>query len=96
MVRLKTLNLSKNRINDCPDIICQLTDLKVLNLEKNRLQFVPKSIGKLNLIDLRIGHNQIEILSGDMFADCLGKSIKIFSCCENNLMELPWSLTRID
>lgn len=95
-MRLKTLNLSKNRINDCPDNICDLFELKVLNLEKNRLQFVPKSIAKLNLVDLRIGHNQIELLPGDIFADNLGRSIKIFSCCENNMMELPWSLTRID
>lgn len=96
LVRLKTLNLSKNRINDCPDNLCELSELKVLNLEKNRLQFVPKSIGNLNLVDLRIGHNQIEILPEEIFAGNLGASIKIFSCCENNMMELPWSLTRIN
>jgi hypothetical protein len=95
-VRLKTLNLSKNRFTDCPDNICDLRDLKVLNLEKNRLQAVPVSIAKLAVVELRIGHNQIESLPGDMFAGELGRSIKVFSCCENNIMELPWSLTRID
>jgi hypothetical protein len=96
LVRLKTLNLSKNRFIDVPDSICEMRDLKVLNLEKNRLQFVPSGIANLAVVELRIGHNRLEALPGDMFAGVLGASIKVFSCCENNIMELPWSLTRID
>lgn len=96
LVRLKTLSLAKNRIADFPDNLCAMSDLKVLNIEKNRLQFLPNGIARLAVVDLRVGHNQIESLPGDMFAAELGLSIKVFSCCENNIMELPWSLTRLD
>lgn len=96
MVELKSLNLAKNRIVDFPDTICDLRSLRVLNMEKNKLLNVPLRIGKLNVIELRIGHNRIESLPEDMFDSSLGKSIKLFSCCENNLMELPSSLSLID
>lgn len=72
LTELKTLNLSKNRIYDVPDMISQLTSLKVLNLEKNRLRFIPSNFSRMNLIDLKIGHNFIEYLSDDLFMSNLG------------------------
>lgn len=93
--KLKVLNISKNRIYDCSDEISHLSELKILNIEKNYLHYIPHNISQLNVVELRIGHNQIEILPNDIFNSNLGKSIQIFSCCENNLMELPWSITKL-
>jgi hypothetical protein len=95
MTQLRTLILSKNRISDFPEALCDLAGLKVLNIEKNKLQFVPQRISVLNLVELRIGHNRVEQLPHDMFGGALGQAVKIFSCCENNIMELPSSLVRM-
>ncbi|KAJ1423724.1 hypothetical protein B484DRAFT_398556 [Ochromonadaceae sp. CCMP2298] len=94
--RLKTLNLARNRLTDCPHSIAALAALKVLNLEKNHLCYLPDSIGELNVVDLRVGHNDLEYLPPEMFSSNLGQAIKWFSCCECNLMELPWSISKID
>lgn len=96
MDRLQTLILSKNRIADVPAPLCNLTNLKVLNLEKNKLYFLPGNMRNMNLVDLKVGHNMIEIISDDLFSGNLKSSLKFFSCCENNLMELPTSLWLID
>ena len=50
----------------------------------------------MSLTSLKIGHNKIESLPEDLFSLSLGQSIKLFSCCENNLSELPTSLFEID
>jgi len=93
---LKTLNLAKNRIYDLSESICELTELKVLNVEKNKLSFVPASLATMKLVELKIGHNLIEVLPDELFLDELGKTVKHLSCCENNLFELPWSLSKVD
>ena len=49
----------------------------------------------LNLVEFRIGHNHIERLENDLFSAELGISVKIFTCSENNLLELPLSLKDI-
>ena len=36
------------------------------------------------------------MLPEDMFSFELGRSVMSFSCCENNLLELPSSLYKID
>ena len=92
---LQVLDLSKNRLIDIPDTLCDLLMLKKANFERNCLIGVPKRIGNLPLIELRIGHNSIEMLPDDMFAGPLGSNIKKFSCCENNLLQLPPSLALI-
>jgi hypothetical protein len=94
-MELKTLNLSKNRLNDVPESLCYLTSLRVLNLEKNRLINIPHYINQLSLLDFRIGHNQIEHLGDDLFNEQLGKILQFFSCVENNLLELPISIMKL-
>lgn len=96
VTELKVLIVSKNRLVDIPEAICSLKSLRVLNVEKNQLINLPKSISYTNLIELRIGHNYIEVLSNDLFSFSLGKSIKLFSCVENNLLEIPESVVEID
>jgi hypothetical protein len=93
---LQTLLLSKNRLLDVPEPLCNLSNLKILNVEKNKLYFLPDRMKKMNLVELRVGHNRIEILADDLFSENLRVSLKTFSCCENNMMELPTSLWRID
>lgn len=92
MSKMKNLNLAKNRLFDIPETLCDMKGLKVLNLEKNRLRYLPSRISNMELVELKIGHNQIERLNDDIFARRLGKSIEFFSCVENNMMELPNSL----
>lgn len=79
-----------------PDIICDLSALKKLNLERNRLSLLPDRVKMLGLVELKIGHNMIQSLPNDFFSHRLGKVIKKFSVCENNLLELPSSLCEID
>lgn len=93
---LATINLSSNRIIDFPHAICGLSNLKKLNVENNRLYSVPLRIRHLNVVDLRLGHNRIEYFSEDIFDFELGQSVKVFSFCENNVMELPSSVQNID
>lgn len=93
---LQTINLSKNRIRDLPDLFCDMSQLKKLNLEGNKLTCLPTRIKIMRLVELRVGHNNIEILPDDMFSESLGMSCKVFSFCENNLLEVPSSLHRLD
>ncbi len=93
---LMTLSLAKNRIVDVPDVICDISSLRKLNLEMNRLTAIPNRIGQLFLIELRLGHNRLEFLPEDMFAGNLGETCKLFSVCENNLLQLPESLASLD
>ncbi len=92
---LKVLMLARNRIFDFPEDICKIASLRILNIEKNKLTKLPKLMNQMHLIDLRVGHNYLEKINDDLFSDNLGKSIKYFSCVENNLLELPESLSFI-
>ena len=40
----------------------------------------------------RVGYNMLESLPEDMFDGNLGRSIRFFSCPENNLLEIPMSI----
>jgi hypothetical protein len=96
LTSLVSLNLGRNRLTLLPDTLCTLPNVKKLNIESNCLFTLPEHIGRLPLSDLRVGHNRIEWLPYDIFEYELGKSVKVFSCCENNLTELPLSLHKID
>ena len=96
MTVLQVLDICKNRLVDFPDGICDLDMLKKLNLERNSLAVLPNRLKYLKLVELRVGHNALESLPDDMFMYDLGEFIKKFSCCENNLLELPASLHKID
>lgn len=77
--------------------ICQLKELRVLSVQRNRLVRLP-SMGLLpNLIELKIGYNQIEVLEEDIFMHLSGVAgtLKLFECSENNLQELPCSTTNL-
>lgn len=78
------------------DKICELSKLKKLNLSDNQLYYLPKEIRHMNLVELRIDHNRIELLVESLFSYELGKSIKYFTCTENNLLDLPNSIYLID
>jgi hypothetical protein len=96
MTSLVSLNLGRNRLTLLPDSLCTLPGLKKLNVESNCLFTLPEHVGRLPLSDLRVGHNRIEWLPYDIFEYELGRNVKVFSCCENNLTELPLSLHKID
>lgn len=96
LTSLVSLHLGRNRLTLLPDSLCRLPSLKKLNVESNCLFALPEHIGRLPLSDLRIGHNRIEWLPYDIFEYELGRNIKVFSACENNLTELPLSLHKID
>jgi Leucine-rich repeat (LRR) protein len=89
---LEILSCARNRIQVFPSSICALKHLRKLNLEGNKLYNLPVSIGDMSLEVLRVGYNFIEWLPEDMFAGTLGKTIRHFSCPENNLLDLPVSL----
>jgi len=93
---LQVLDVSKNRIIDIPDTFCDFLMLKKANFERNAICNIPQRINQLSLVELRIGHNNLQALPDDMFTGNLGVTIKKFSCCENNLLELPPSLALID
>ena len=93
---LTNLNVSKNRLIEIPEQICDMKYVKKLNVERNDLLTIPSRIREMSLVELKIGHNRIEGLDDDIFSGILGQTIKLFSCPENNLSELPISLAEID
>lgn len=88
---LKSFFCSKNKLRDIPENLADCTNLRILNIERNYLLFLPESFSRLFLLELRIGHNLIEFLPQFLFSGNLGKSLRLFSCVENNLLELPSS-----
>lgn len=94
--QLVTFNVSKNRLSDVVEEICDCITLKKLNIECNQLYNLPNKLNRLSLIELKIGYNRIEHLNESLFSYELGKSIKLFSCIENNLLDLPNSLYMIN
>jgi Leucine-rich repeat (LRR) protein len=95
MSSLETLDLSRNRVYELTESICNNTNLKKLNIEGNNLICVPRRFKELNLVELRLGYNRLEWLPNDLFAANLGVTIRRFSCPENNLLELPLSITAL-
>ena len=90
------MNVSKNRIVEIPQSICNLKNLRKLNVERNCLLNVPLQIAQMTLLELQIGHNRIEELADDIFFGPLGQTLRLFSCPENNLSELPISISELD
>ena len=93
---LTHLNVSKNRLVDIPDTICDLKYLKKLNVESNNLLNLPLRISEMTLLELKVGHNRIELLDDELFDGPLGLTLKLFSCPENNMSELPISIAKLD
>ena len=80
----KSLNLSRNSIEEIPKEIGQLINLKELDLNNNRIKEIPQEIGKLiNLEILNLDHNQIEKIP-----ESIGKLINLKKLFleNNNLM----------
>lgn len=95
LTSLKILNASKNRIQVVPQQISDLVNLRHLNLERNRLYELPDGIKYLSLTELRVGYNRIEFLEEDFFDANLGVSLEQLSLVENNLVELPLSISSL-
>ena len=92
---LQTLNCARNRLTELPADYCGLLALRRLNIENNRLLKLPPAIKNMRLEVLRVGYNSIEIFPDDMFSGDLGRTLKKFSCQENNLLELPISIKEV-
>lgn len=93
---LQVLDVAKNRLTEVPEVLCDLRMLKKLNLEKNRIAVLPDRFKVLPLVELKIGHNRMQSLPDDLFSHALGRNLKKFSVCENNLLELPSSMEKLD
>ena len=94
--RLKHLNLSRNRLCDIPELLCQCKGMKKLNIEKNFLNKIPIRFSEMKLVELRVGHNYIDYIPDELFYGNLGQTIRLLSLSENNLMELPNSISELD
>ncbi len=93
--QLKVFNVSQNRLTDIPQELLSSfqSSLISLNVEKNYLKDLPDTLCDTSLIELKVGHNQIEYLSNNLFTNNLAKSLRHFNCVENNILELPNSIT---
>lgn len=96
LTKLEVLLLNRNRFHYIPDSLCSLTTMRKLCIECNDLVLLPDRIRIMHLEELRVGHNQIESLADNLFDDALGQSLKVFTCTENNIMDLPLSLHKLD
>ena len=93
--KLKQLNISSNVLQYLPEEINKFKSLIKLNVERNQLVALPNAIKHLSLQILRCGYNSIQSISDDIFSEELGSSIELFSCVENNILELPISIKDI-
>lgn len=89
---LEHLDLSRNRLYEITEGLCNNKQLRKLNIEGNKLVGLPRRFKELCLHELRAGYNKLEWLPNDFFEGNLGKTIKKFTCQENNLLELPISI----
>ena len=92
---LHTLILDNNLLGDIPASISELKALRTLNISRNNLVDLPMGLKKLSLESFRLDHNRIEFFDDDLFSEELGKSLKYFSCNDNNILRLPQSLTKL-
>lgn len=92
---LEHLDLARNRLYEITEGLCNNKNLRKLNIEGNKLVGLPRRFHELNLLELRAGYNRLEWLPNDLFEGNLGKSIRTFTCQENNLLELPLSIMLI-
>ena len=93
MINLKTLNISKNKLINIPDVIGQLVNLDYLALSDNELVELPESISQLvNLKTLNISKNKLINIP-----DVIGKLVDLdyFSLSDNELAELPCTIGRL-
>ena len=97
LINLRILNLSSNWIHEIPSDFCKLTELRVLSLQRNRIVRLPPLGSLPNIVELKVGYNQIEVLSEELFSHPKGiaGTMTHFECCENNLQELPSSVSNI-
>ena len=96
LIVLHTLILDDNRLANIPVGIAELKTLRILNISRNVLVELPIGIKKLSLEHFRLDHNRIEYFDDDLFSEELGKSLKYFSCNDNNILRLPQSLTKLN
>ncbi|XP_003744856.1 leucine-rich repeat-containing protein 57 [Galendromus occidentalis] len=91
--KLRSLDLSKNKIKHIPDCIGQLTKLKILVLSNNKIVKLPDAFCQLvKLETLNLSGNQLHNLPlgfGQLAA------LKSLNISENNLKKFPEQLTKL-
>jgi Leucine-rich repeat (LRR) protein len=89
--KINAPNLRKLKIyghlRELPEKICDISSLKELNLIFNNIEYLPKSISKLqNLEVINLDHNQLKKLPDEF---CNLKNLKQLLISENYLANLP-------
>lgn len=92
---LHTLILDSNQLSNIPSSVSEMKSLRVLNISRNNLVDLPVGIKNLSLERFRLDHNRLEFFEDDLLSEELGKSLKYFSCNDNNILRLPQSLTKL-
>jgi len=90
LIKLKCLNLSRNKLKALPESIGNLTNLLYLNLAENAIEQLPQSIGALvRLKHLRLSYNKISRLPIQMNQLLDLRDLDLY---QNNLTEFPLDL----
>ncbi|CAN0016079.1 unnamed protein product, partial [Choristocarpus tenellus] len=69
--------------------------LQVLDMTGNMLTHLPEGFGRLQLRVIKVAYNCLETLEHDVFLPHLKKSLQQLCISNNNLLELPDSLTEV-
>jgi Leucine-rich repeat (LRR) protein len=89
--RIKTLNLSYNRISVIPDAIATLTNLQILHLSSNRISVIPDAIATLtSLQKLYLNNNQISVIPDAIAnANAALTNLQILDLSSNRISVIP-------
>lgn len=91
--RLRSLDLSSNKIVKVPTWIGTFVFLKSLNLSDNRIQVLPDELCSLKKLEvLEVNRNRLEALPRD-FAKL--SNLRVFSACFNQFRVFPVELTAL-
>ena len=81
---LKEINLSDNELSTFPMPLCELKHLTIVDLSRNRIREIPDGVGKMNVTELNLNHNQITTISSEIAKAPKLKILKL----ENNQLSL--------
>ena len=93
--RLEIFSASCNNIRVIEDGISKLSRLRRLNLVGNLIRLFPSKFGELKLEVGKFSRNKIEYLHEDIFSPNLGSTLVEFWLDNNNILELPESITKL-
>lgn len=89
------MNLDNNQLREIPASISELKLLRIVNLSRNFLTELPEGFNSLQLTQIRVDHNLLEKFDDGLFSNELGQSLMLFSCHDNNILQLPQSIIRL-